>query len=70
MDGLKIVTTRECRFTPDEFYEEMQTLIDGASPRPHMSCDFMGDRLAFGVLLFPVRVYEKIEELRNGRSSS
>jgi hypothetical protein len=65
MDGLKLVTTRKYTFAPDEFYEHLQSWINEANPAVAVASEFRD----FPVLIFPLRVYQRIEELRHGASS-
>jgi hypothetical protein len=48
----------------DDFYRAVETVVDQANPRTHMSHDFSRDPLRFGLTLYPPRVYEKIRELK------
>lgn len=45
-------------------------VIDEANPPTYMSCDWLGDPLAFGLIYFPVWVYEKIRSSQHGNSVS
>jgi len=56
--------------TPDDFYRAVESIIDDASPRAHMSCDFLADPNVFGLVIFPLAIYRKMEELHGQHSSS
>jgi hypothetical protein len=32
-----------------------------------MSCDWLGDALQLGLILFPLSIYRKMEEFQNGQ---
>lgn len=50
--------------------QPLAEFIDEVNPPVHLSCDFLGDVLAFGLQVYPLRVYESIRELKDGNSPS
>ena len=70
--GNSIRVTQEQAFslTHDDFYRAVESIIDDSSPRSHMSCDYLSDPNVFGLVIFPLAVYRKMEELRNAQHSS
>lgn len=46
------------------YQQPLSEFIDGINPPVHLSCDFLGDPLAFGIQIFPLRVYEVMNKLR------
>lgn len=48
----------------DDFYGAVHIIIDQASPRSYMSADFVADPMAFGLVIYPPRVYETIRKLK------
>jgi hypothetical protein len=48
----------------DDFYGAVHIIIDEASPLTHMSCDYLSDPMAFGLVVYPPRVYETIRKLK------
>jgi hypothetical protein len=43
--------------------------IQSAQPPAYLSCDWLGDALALGLILFPLSIYRKMEELQHGHPS-
>ena len=66
--GRQIVEEQEFKLSPDDFYVVMQAHMNSANPPTHMSCDDLRDPMAFGLLLFPVRTYERLQELNHARN--
>jgi hypothetical protein len=66
MKSVLIQQEQNFGFSLDTFYRVVKNTIDQANPYCHMSCDFLSDPLAFGIFVFPVKVYETIRSLRNG----
>jgi hypothetical protein len=63
MDGVKQEYSLTVRQPLDEFIDEQQ-------PLRHFSCDWLSDPLALGLIIFPLKIYEKMRQLRNGTNSS
>lgn len=42
--------------------------IDEAQPKMHLSCDWLSDVLALGLLIFPLRTYEELRRLNGSLS--
>ena len=64
MDGVKVIREEQVTLPLDAFYFAVHAMIDDANPRPHLSADYVGDPLGFGLTLFPLKVYEKMRELK------
>jgi len=45
-------------------------LIEQAQPPVHMSCDWLNDRLIFGIQIFRLEIYRQMEALQNVSPSS
>jgi len=68
MDGLKLRSEGKTVHLP--FYIPVQNVIDNAQPPEHLSCDWLSDPLAFGIYLFPLEIYRKMEELKKCRETA
>jgi hypothetical protein len=53
-----------------DFYKGLNGFIAQQSPRAHLSCDYLKNPLRMGVMIFPLAIYRKMEELKHGRDSS
>lgn len=53
-----------------EFYDRLGGFIAQQSPRPHLSCDYLGNPLRMGIMIFPLAIYRKMEELRHAARPS
>ena len=47
------------------FYVPVQEVIEQAQPPAHMSADWLCDPLALGLMIFSLRVYERLRELKH-----
>jgi hypothetical protein len=59
-----LITSQDVELHQQDFYRALDTIINRASPPAHMSADFMGDPLTFGLVLYLPRVYETIRKLK------
>jgi hypothetical protein len=57
MDGLSPVWVE---VTPENIEALAHAAIRTNNPRTHMACDWLRNPLAFGLLIFPERIYEII----------
>lgn len=72
MKPILVIQQRHVELPIDDFYRALHTVIDRASPPSHMSADFRGNPLAFGLVVHPPKVYEVIRNLKKqqeGRAS-
>jgi len=70
VDGVRRITwITEQAFclTPDDFYRAVDSVIDDSSPRAHMSCDWLENPEVFGMIIFPLAIYRKMEALQDGK---
>ena len=57
--------------TQSHYDRLVENVIAGGQPPIHLSCDWLTDPLALGIMFFPVWTYEKLRELNaNGNPSS
>lgn len=56
--------------TQSHYDRLVENCINGAQPRWHTSCDWLGDPLALGIMFFPVATYERLRALNHGINSS
>ncbi len=50
--------------------ESVDHFIDAQQPPMHLSCDWLRDPLALGLLIFPREIYRKMEELKHVSANS
>jgi hypothetical protein len=49
--------------------QPLHEFIDDQQPLCHFCCDWLSNPLALGLIIFPLKIYEKMRQLRNGTSS-
>lgn len=49
-------------------YVSIQDIIDEAQPLFYYSADWMRCPLPFGIVIFPLEIYQKMEALQHGQS--
>lgn len=64
MKPVLLIQQQHIELSSEDFYRAMDVAIDRASPPAHMSADFLGDRLAFGMVVYPPKVYAVIRQLK------
>lgn len=66
MKPVTVIEHQDVEMTLDEFYEEAKQSINEAQQwwcGRGLNCDWLGDVMAHGLQLFPVRTYEILREL-------
>ncbi|MCU1338831.1 MAG: hypothetical protein JWO19_4412 [Bryobacterales bacterium] len=48
----------------------VDNVIADAQPAAHLSCDWLSDPMALGLMFFPLATYERLRELRNANPGS